>query len=69
MYIISTNEILKKSNFLVFFIGFYITKKCKYYIYYTDKERLINLFKNKNIFLCKDVKSVISYLLFHKGEI
>ena len=69
MYIVTTQKILKESNFLIFFIGFYTTKKCTYYIYYTDVKKPINLFKNKNKFLCNNVKSVISYLLFHKGEI
>lgn len=68
MYIITTKKILKISSFLVKLIGIYITKKCKYYIYYTNNEKLINLFKKENKFLCKDVKDVISYLLFHKGE-
>lgn len=69
MYIVTTKKILKKSNFLVIFVGFYTTNKCTYYIYYTNEKKPINLFKNKNKFLCNDVKSVISYLLFHKGEI
>jgi len=69
MYIITTKEILKISSFLIKLIGIYITKEYKYYIYYTNNEKLINMFKKENKFLCKDIKSVISYLLLHKGEI
>lgn len=69
MYIITTEKILKISSFLVKLIGIYITKEYKYYIYYTSNEKLINMFKKENKFLCKDVKNVISYLLLHKGEI
>ena len=68
MYIITTKEILKISSFLIKLIGIYITKEYKYYIYYTNNEKLINMFKKENKFLCKEVKDVISYLLLHKGE-
>ena len=68
MYIITTKEILKISSFLIKLIGIYITKEYKYYIYYTNNEKLINMFKKENKLLCKEVKDVISYLLLHKGE-
>ena len=68
MYIVSKTKITEKLSFLIILIGFYITKKHTYYIYYTDEMKPIHMFINRNKFLCNNVKDVITYLQFHKGE-
>lgn len=68
MYIVSKTKITEKLSFLVILIGLYFTKKHTYYIYYTDEMKPIHLFINRNKFLCNNVKDVITYLQFHKGE-
>ena len=68
MYIVTKKKITEKLSFLVILIGLYFTKKHIYYIYYTDEMKPIYMFINRNKFLCNDVKDVITYLQFHKGE-